>query len=178
MTAQTRRGLLRHGAGAVSALLAGCTGETQNRTFEDSGGTATVELVGANMRPQRGTFFLRCQLTRVPLCRFEATPCAGPRSTRQLLRATYDLAADEVRPLAAVTVELRSGDVAIVTVAASDKPFAQWPAPMPSSNRIRGADLGARRLSEDLHPAFSLVPDTTQTVRITNRIHGWEFFAE
>lgn len=184
MPGLTRRRALHQSGGAVGVLLAGCTryvpvrGFTTNspiREFEDTAGTARLALVGANMQPQGATFFLRSTLTRVPLCRYATTPCAKTRRRERLVRTEYDLGTDEVRPLADVPVDLREGYVEIVTIGVNDEPFEQWPDQLPESNRLAGGEAGADRLTDGFSVEFSLVPDATRTVRITNRIHRWEF---
>lgn len=184
MPGLTRRRALHQGGGAVGVLLAGCTryapvreftNNSPIREFEDTAGTARLALVGANMQPQGMTFYLRSTLTSVPLCRYTTTSCAKTRRRERLVRAEYDLGTDEVSPLADVAVDLREGYVDIVTIRVNDEPFEQWSDQLPESQRLTGAEAGADRLSDDLRSSFSLVPDATRTVRITNRIHRWEF---
>lgn len=173
-----RRDALRLGGTAVSVLLAGCGGEEATEAFKDSAGSATLEIVGANMEPRDMTAYVRVRRTHVPVCRYATPPCEQSAADERMLQEGYVLAADEVRTLADLSIDLRADHVAVVAVAVHAEPFEEWPARFPASHRVTGVEAGATHLADDIRAAFSLVPETTHTVRHTNRIHGWEFFAE
>lgn len=173
-----RRTALRLGGSAASVLLAGCGGRESADAFEDSAGTALLEIVGANMEPRGVTAYVRVRRAHVPVCRYATPSCEQSATEQQLLRDGYDLSADEVRGLADLSIELRGEHVAVVAVEVRTEPFAEWPATLPGTHRVTGVEAGGKHLADDLRAEFSLVPESTHTVRLTNRIHGWEFFAE
>lgn len=107
-----RRTALRLGGSAASALLAGCGGRESADAFEDSAGTATLEIVGANMEPRGVTAYVRVRRTHVPVCRYATPSCEQSATEQRLLRDGYHLSADEVRGLADLSVELRGEHVA------------------------------------------------------------------